>query len=232
MTRDVRRAFAAGLVLGDGAMGTELAARGLAAPFERFNLERPDVVLDVHRAYVAAGARLLRTNTFLARDAKTALAGARLAREAAGEDLLVAGAIGPGMAQAAALAEGGCDLLILETFTDADELERAMGAVKKLGLPWVAQMATTPDPRVLAQAEAAGVNCVDPDRALALLTALRAACGAPLSAFPHAGLPGAPIAPADFARGGRRLADFGVRLIGGCCGAGPAHVRALAEAVR
>ena len=58
MTLDVRRALAAGLVLADGAMGTELAARGLAAPFERFNLERPEVVLEVHRAHLAAGARL------------------------------------------------------------------------------------------------------------------------------------------------------------------------------
>src|SRR5688572_30938165 len=105
MSRDVRRALSAGLLLGDGAMGTELEARGLTAPFERFNLERPELVLDVHRAHLAAGARLLRSNTFLARDAATARAGARLAREAAGEEVLVAGAMGPGTGEAAALAE-------------------------------------------------------------------------------------------------------------------------------
>lgn len=224
MSRDFRRALKSGLILADGAMGTELAGRGLAAPFERYNLERPDLVLEIHAAYREAGARLLRTNTFLARDAKTALEGARLARRAAGEDLLVGGAMGPGADVAAALAEGGCDVLILETFTDAEELERAIRSAKSTGLPVVAQMASTPDPRVLAAADVAGVNCVDPESAARLLETLRG----PLSAFPHAGLPGKRIEPGDFAR---RVSKLGVKLLGGCCGAGPAHVRALAKEV-
>ena len=49
MSRNVRRALAAGLLLGDGAMATELEGRGLSAPFERFNLERPELVLEGSR---------------------------------------------------------------------------------------------------------------------------------------------------------------------------------------
>ena len=55
-----------GYLVADGAMGTELAARGLAAgaPPEAWNLERPEAVADVSRAYVEAGAQVLLTNTF------------------------------------------------------------------------------------------------------------------------------------------------------------------------
>ncbi|HEX7897352.1 MAG TPA: homocysteine S-methyltransferase family protein [Planctomycetota bacterium] len=231
MSRDVRRALAAGLVLADGAMGTELAARGLDAPFERFNLERPERVLDVHRAHLAAGARLLRSNTFLAPDARTALAGARLAREAAGEGILVAGALGPGTNAAAALAEGGCDLIVLETFLDPDELIRAIRDARATGLPVMAQMAREPELRAVATADVAGVNCVDADAAAGMVEKLVRDGGRPVSAFPHAGLPGRRVSPADFARSAARLAKAGARILGGCCGAGPEHVRALAKEV-
>lgn len=227
MRRDVRRALEAGLLLADGAMGTELANGGMAPPFERYNLERPGAVLDVHRAHRAAGARLLRANTFLARTAEEARAGARLAREAAGEDAWVAGAIGPGMEEVDALAAGGCDLLLLETFTDADALRRALARARATGLPVVAQMAGRP-PADLA-ADAVGVNCVAPEEALRVVDGLLAAGAPAVSAFPHAGLPEARLAPEAFAAGAARLAARGVRILGGCCGAGPAHLKALAE---
>jgi methionine synthase I (cobalamin-dependent) len=226
---DVRRALASGLILADGAMGTELAGRGMSPPFERFNLERPAAVLDVHRAHRAAGARLLRSNTFLARTPEEARAGARLAREAAGEDLWVAGAAGPGMEHVEALAEAGCDLLILETFTDAAALRRALARARATGLPTVAQ-AAGPPPAGL-EADVVGVNCVAAEEALGLVDALLRAGVPAVSAFPHAGLPGALASPGAFAAAGARLAALGVRILGGCCNAGPGHVRALAEAV-
>ncbi|MBN2645058.1 MAG: bifunctional homocysteine S-methyltransferase/methylenetetrahydrofolate reductase [Desulfuromonadaceae bacterium] len=98
------------IVVADGAMGTLLHARGIAADscFEALNLSRPDQVRDVHEAYRRAGARLLETNTFAANGLQLAAAGlagrvaevnrqgARLAREAAGRgDVFVAGAVGP-----------------------------------------------------------------------------------------------------------------------------------------
>jgi homocysteine S-methyltransferase len=93
----------------DGAMGTMLYAKGvfINVCYDELNLRSPDLVRDVHRAYVRAGAEILETNTFGANPVKLAHYGlaaethainqkaAELAREAAGSRALVAGAIGP-----------------------------------------------------------------------------------------------------------------------------------------
>src|SRR5262245_8121922 len=135
------------LLVFDGAMGSLLYERGVFVTqnFEQLNVTRPDVVRKIHEDYVAAGAQIIETNTFGANGFRLDrtglgdqvraynLAGARLARQAAGEDVWVAGSIGPsglvpGVAtkseldqvfatfaeQAAALVEGGADLLVLE----------------------------------------------------------------------------------------------------------------------
>jgi len=99
------------LVLFDGAMGTMLYARGVFINqcYDELNVRTPDLVRDVHRAYVKAGAEVLETNSFGANRLKLAQFGlaaqtrelnrraAELAREAAdeGRDVLVAGAVGP-----------------------------------------------------------------------------------------------------------------------------------------
>jgi len=96
-------------VLGDGAWGTTLFARGVPtdAPPEAWNLERSDAVAEVAAAYVAAGADLLWTNTFGANAARLAsvgqadkaaamnAAGVRIARDAAGPARAVVGCVGP-----------------------------------------------------------------------------------------------------------------------------------------
>src|SRR5438552_9771654 len=130
------------LLVFDGAMGSLLYERGVFVMqnFEQLNVTRPDIVSKIHEDYVAAGAQVIETNTYggnafrLERhglgDQVRAfnVAGARLAREAAGEDVWVAGPIGPsgivpGVAtrtapdlafatfpeQAAARAARGCD---------------------------------------------------------------------------------------------------------------------------
>jgi methionine synthase I (cobalamin-dependent)/5,10-methylenetetrahydrofolate reductase len=93
----------------DGAMGTMLYGRGvfLNVCYDELNLRQPDLIRDIHREYVRAGAELLETNTFGANPLKLAshgladdterinVAAAHLAREAAGERAAVAGAIGP-----------------------------------------------------------------------------------------------------------------------------------------
>jgi methionine synthase I (cobalamin-dependent)/5,10-methylenetetrahydrofolate reductase len=93
----------------DGAMGTMLYARGvfLNVCYDELSLKQPDLVREIHRDYVRAGAELLETNTFGANPYKLAhyglaadterinAAAAALAREAAGERAAVAGAIGP-----------------------------------------------------------------------------------------------------------------------------------------
>ena len=98
-------------MLFDGAMGTMLYAKGVFINqcYDELNLRAPDLVRDVHRAYVKAGAEVLETNSFGANRVKLAQFGlsaqthelnrraAELAREAAGEghDVIVAGAVGP-----------------------------------------------------------------------------------------------------------------------------------------
>src|SRR5919106_4188698 len=146
------------LLVFDGAMGSLLYERGIfiTQNFEQLNVTRPDVVRKIHEDYVGAGAQVIETNTFGANcfcldrhglgDQVRAynVAGARLARQAAGEDVWGAGSIGPsglgpGVAtkagmdlasatfadQAAALLEGGADVLMIETFRHLEELRVA-----------------------------------------------------------------------------------------------------------
>ena len=109
MRQRIQEVVCSGVLLADGAIGTELQRRGLepGSCGEQWNLERPESVEAVHRAYVEAGARLLTTNSF--RGTRHALAGfglqdraveinrraAELARSAAGEEAWVLGSIGP-----------------------------------------------------------------------------------------------------------------------------------------
>lgn len=145
----------------DGAIGTELASRGLETS-GTVNLTNPEDISDFHREYVKAGVDFLTTNTFsmnrisieshnLVIDLREAnLAGVRLAREAAGEGQFVFGDLGPTgkllkpygtyterqfydnfKEQALILAEGGSDGLIIETMTDLREAICALKACKE-----------------------------------------------------------------------------------------------------
>ena len=163
----------------DGAMGTRLYDKGvyINRSYDELNLAAPDLVREVHEEYVGAGADIIETNTFGATrhhlqsyglESKLYdinVAAVRLAREAAGERVLVAGAIGPpGLRiepygptsfdeakglykeQVEALLEGGVDLFVLETFSDLSVIEQALRAVKELcDLPIVAQMTIQAD---------------------------------------------------------------------------------------
>jgi len=164
------------LLVFDGAMGSLLYERGVFVTqnFEQLNVARPEVVAKIHEDYVTAGAQVIETNTFGANsfcldrhglgDQVRAynLAGARLARKVAGEDVWVAGSIGPtglvpGVAtsteleqvaatfaeQATALVEGGVDLFVLETFRHLEEIRIAIEAARRAapGLPIIASMA-------------------------------------------------------------------------------------------
>jgi homocysteine S-methyltransferase len=170
------------IVVFDGAMGTMLYARGVFINqcYDELNLRAPELVADVHRAYRAAGAEVLETNSFGANRLKLAQYGlesqvgainraaAAIAREVAGEDGWVAGAVGPlGVRiepygptsrdearayfaeQMRALREGGADLFLLETFADLDEMEQAIRAARDAdpGIPVIAQMTIGIDAR-------------------------------------------------------------------------------------
>ncbi|MFZ2948399.1 MAG: homocysteine S-methyltransferase family protein, partial [Desulfuromonadaceae bacterium] len=162
------------VLVGDGAIGTMLYAKGVSldSNFEHLNLVRPGLVAELAREYVAAGAQVIETNTFGANYTKLSaiglghkvaeinLAGARIAREAAGGAALVAGSVGPLVAikgeehelgpgqiedsfrlQCRALAEGGVDFLLLETFTSLQQLKLAVMAARETGLPVGASLA-------------------------------------------------------------------------------------------
>ncbi|HMH44769.1 MAG TPA: bifunctional homocysteine S-methyltransferase/methylenetetrahydrofolate reductase [Pyrinomonadaceae bacterium] len=167
----------------DGAMGTMLYSKGIYInrSYDELNLAAPDLVREVHSEYVRAGADIIETNTFGANVNKLQPYGleanareinikaARIAREAAGDRALVAGAIGPlGLRiepygptsfdeakqmfsdQISALLEGGVDLLILETFSDLSELQQAINAARELcDLPIVAQVTIQMDGNML-----------------------------------------------------------------------------------
>jgi homocysteine S-methyltransferase len=157
--------------------------------------------------------------------------------------------------QAEILAGRGADLLILETFFRLDELRRAVAAVREVtDLPLVAMM-TFPTERpphtyseqaaqidTLAELEllALGVNCSPgPMGALEILRATRQTA-TPLAAMPNAGVLSRrdgrifmpPATPTYLARFARQAAAQGASLVGGCCGTGPDHIAAIAEALR
>src|SRR6478672_2357751 len=172
-----------GVYVFDGAMGTRLYDKGvyINRSYDELNIAAPDLVRDVHAEYVAAGADIIETNTFGATRHKLQpyglesklreinIAGARLAREAAGDKVFVAGAMGPlGLRlepfgptsfeearemyreQASALAEGGVDLFILETFSELPLIEQAILAVREVSdLPIIAQMTIQMDGKTI-----------------------------------------------------------------------------------
>ncbi len=281
---DLRALLADGHVhVSDGAMGTLLYSKGifLNVCYDELNLRQPDVIRDVHREYVRAGAELIETNTFGANPIKLAHHGlaaeteaineaaARLAREAAGDRAAVVGAIGPlGIRiepfgetsveearaafarQVTGLLAGGVDGFLLETFSDVEELRAAVDAVHGLSdLPIIAQMTVGEDgrtqygtaPSTFGPAIAAmgvdviGVNCsVGPHGVLEAIEHLARVVTLPLSAMPNAGLPrdvdGRQMymaSPEYMAGYARRMVEAGARIVGGCCGTTPEHIKAM-----
>jgi len=167
----------------DGAMGTMLYAKGVFINkcYDELNLRNPEIVLEVHKQYVRAGAEIIETNTYGANRIKLRSfgiedelraineRGAALAREAAGDSVFVAGAIGPlgiriepygptSLAeareyfreQASALRDAGVDLFVLETMSNIAEIEQGILAIRDIcSLPVVAQMTIGNDGRTI-----------------------------------------------------------------------------------
>lgn len=277
------------IMVADGAMGTMLYSRGVFINqcYDELNVRSPELVLDVHRAYVKAGAELLETNSFGANRLKLAQYGlenhvaefnrraAEIAREAAGANVLVAGAVGPlGVRiepfgatsreearghfreQMHALLEGGADCLLLETFGDLGEIEQALAAARELSpsTPVIAQMTIGQDgltpfgatPEDVARtldewgADVIGLNCsVGPQAILEAIERMAAVTKRKLSAQPNAGMPrdvsGRTMymaSPEYMASYARHFIQAGAKLIGGCCGTTPEHIRSLVDGIR
>jgi 5-methyltetrahydrofolate--homocysteine methyltransferase len=280
------------VILADGAMGTMLFASGLqhgGSP-ELWNVEHPERVAAVHRAYLEAGSRLLLTNTFGGNRMRLTLHGlegrvAELNRAAAvnlrevvaasGVTALVAGDIGPSggvmapygeMAyedavaafteQAAALVEGGVDLVWIETMADLEEVRAAVEGVRQASqeIPLLTSMTfdtrgrtmmgVTPEQAVQALvsfgAQAVGGNCGNgTEEIIGVIQKMHAADpGATLIAKANAGIPRLvnrqpvyPASPADMAEYALKAYDAGARIIGACCGSTPQHIQAIAAAL-
>jgi methionine synthase / methylenetetrahydrofolate reductase(NADPH) len=206
----------------DGAVGTRFYDKGIYInrSYDELNLTQPDLVREVHEEYVKAGADIIETNTFGATRYRLQqyslenklreinIAGVKLAREAAGEDVFVAGAIGPldlriepygptsfdeakemFSEQVSALLEGGVDLFVLETFSDLSEIQQAIKAVKEqCDLPIFAQMTIQTDGKTIF--------------------------GADVEVFTQ------------------RLDEWGADVIGLNCGVGPTHILTALEKMR
>ncbi|HVX40933.1 MAG TPA: bifunctional homocysteine S-methyltransferase/methylenetetrahydrofolate reductase [Gemmatimonadaceae bacterium] len=163
------------VVVFDGAMGTMLYSKGVFINqcYDELNLRAPELVREIHAQYVAAGADVIETNSFGANRVKLTQHGlqdqvkelnraaARIARDAAGDRALVAGAVGPlGIRlepygptskdeargffreQIEGLVEGGVDCFIFETFSDLEEIEQAIRAAREVDAskPVIAQV--------------------------------------------------------------------------------------------
>jgi len=167
----LRQWLRGGLLITDGAWGTELQARGLPSGVkpDSWNLTYPDRVESVARAYAEAGSQVILTNTFRANavamhsTSKADLdainrAGVAISRRAAGQALvfasigptgkiLLSGEIGAEQvaaafaAQAASLATAGADALLIETMSDIEEARLAVAAALRTGLPVIASFA-------------------------------------------------------------------------------------------
>ncbi len=206
-------------------------------------------------------------------------AAARLARresEKCGREVVVAGSMGPTgeilepigplsqadaeaafAEQAAALAEGGADVLWIETISSVEELEAAVKGAGATGLPLFVTMSFDTNGRTMMGVTSArvadlvhdlsprpaayGGNCgIGPAELMAALINLGTArkpddiliaksnCGVPAYVEGEIVYSGSPTLMADYAR---LALDVGVRIIGGCCGTTPEHIRVMRDAL-
>jgi len=171
-------------IICDGAMGTMLDLYEYPEqPRCIHNILNPDIVARIHREYIEAGAEIIETNTFDANRFRLEFyhlqdkikeinrAGVEIAKSVAGENVYVAGSIGPTgklleplgkvkfqqvkdviKEQAEILIEAGVDLIILETFVSLNELDAAIEAVKEVSdkIPLIAQKTFPEDGAILA----------------------------------------------------------------------------------
>lgn len=253
---------------------------------DEWNLTNPGRVEEVAKAYVAAGSQMILSNTFGAnrltlerygladRAREIALEGIRISRRAAGEGVFVFGSLGPSgkmlamgevseddlraafAEEAAAMAEGGADGVVIETMSDLDEAVLAVESACVTGLPVVASMVydagkagdrtmmgNTPEQAAerlaAAGASVIGTNCgKGAKQMLPIAERLRAATTLPIWIKPNAGLPelvnGAAVyksTPQEFVEQVLAIVDAGADFVGGCCGTTPEHICALVSAL-
>ncbi|MDU2065280.1 MAG: homocysteine S-methyltransferase family protein [Sporomusaceae bacterium] len=184
----------------DGAMGTMLQEKGMPSGYcpEAYNLENPEAIQSIHEIYIASGAQIIESNTFGANRIKLShyglaekvseinAAAVKIARQAAGTKVKVAGSVGPTgkliaplgdldfetayevfAEQIKALDRSGVDLILIETIIDIQEMRAALLAAKAVSTkPVICQLTFGPDGRT--------VTGTDPQSAAILLEAMGA----------------------------------------------------------
>ncbi len=155
--------------------------------------------------------------------------------------------------QISGLLEGDADLILLETFQDPEELSLALQVAKSLGNKPVITLIASPESGRLPGgawigdvleslgeqgANLVGLNCVNGPQAMLRLVE-KIAPSRPLAVYPNAGRPtyqegriAYGTTPEYFADLGRRMAEAGAALVGGCCGTSPLHIKALSKALQ
>lgn len=278
------------ILLGDGAMGTELQKRGLPSGGcpEEYNVSHPEIVRGIYLDYYHAGSDIIETNSFGGNRSRLKMhdfesrvnelnrKAAELAREVCPEGKFVGGSMGPTGAvieplgelseqeafdmfaeQAEALAEGGVDVIYVETMMAAEEAELAIKAVKeKTNLPviatmtfelgkfglrtmWGVDVATAAQRLTDAGADIIGANCGRGfEEMIAIVKEMQPLTTKPIIAQSNAGIP-------DLVNGvsvyketlktiepkAKELLKLGVNILGGCCGTGPEYIKMMRRLV-
>lgn len=291
MNKFLERLNSAEILVADGATGTNLQKAGLVGGMhtEDWVFDHPEKILDLEKAFVAAGSDIILTCTFggtfprmkgakhsndVDRINKRAV---ELAREAAStrDGVLVAGSIGPigqllkpygplayeeavaaFAQQAKSLADGGADLIVLETHFALEEVNAAFeGARSVTDLPIVVSFSYDHAARTMMGVKPAdvmkkykalgaalvGANCgTTLENTESIIKEYAAAeSGFPLWVKPNAGMPRLAgtetiydVTPEEMAEYAKKYVALGARVVGGCCGSTPEHVAAIARAVK
>jgi 5-methyltetrahydrofolate--homocysteine methyltransferase len=257
---------------------------------ELWNVIHPEKVAEIAQSYKDAGARIVKTNSFGGSTFKLKnfglenrchelnKAAATISRQVAGDELLVLASIGPTgkflitaevteeelyecfRIQAMALAEGGADVILVETMTDLEEAKAAIKAAKEntkcevvctmtfdkiADGTFVTMMGVSPDQMVTeltaAGVDAIGANCGNGMEGMIEITKQIRAINSDIPVVIHAnaGLPQYldgktvfPESPEMMSANFLRLKTAGANVIGGCCGTSPAHIQKLVEAAK
>lgn len=254
---------------------------------ELWNVTHPGKVAEIAQSYKDVGTAIVKTNSFGGSTFKLKnygleercfelnKAAAAISRKVAGEELLVLASIGPTgkflitgevteeelyecfKTQAMALAEGGADVILVETMTDLEEAKIAIKAAKentkcevvctmtfdKIGEDaFVTMMGVTPEQMVTelaaAGVDALGANCGNGMDGMIVITRQIRAVNSKIPVVIHAnaGLPQYqdgktvfPETPEMMASNFNKLVSAGANVIGGCCGTSPAHIQKMVE---
>lgn len=272
------------IVLFDGAMGTQIQNSGLplgVSP-ESYNINHKDKLIEIHKAYLEAGAKVISTNTFGASSyklkednlnvkevVKSAVEIAKQAIIESNKDAYIALDLGPVGRMMKPIGDmsfneaydyfkeqikysEGVDLVIIETLSDLNEARAAVLAVKENSdLPVIVSMTFAEDARTLTgttpemfvytmeglSVDALGVNCsLGPKELMPIVESITSISSVPVIVQANAGLPRVidektvfDIKEEVFSTYVEKFIDLGVKIVGGCCGTGPEHIKAFSS---